>query len=106
MGLEQVQFFLEFGDGFLGDAGLGARAADLRLYFVLLNGGLVLEFFQAQLQLFALDFDPLLVVVALAQRHEVAAQTAQLLQSLGGVTASAEVWRKAAAKRAVRQRAS
>ena len=63
----------------------------------------MLEFFQFHIQLVALDFDPALVVVALAQRHDVAAQPAQLFQSFGGIIAAGEEGRNAVARRAVRK---
>ena len=85
MALEQFQISLDLGDGFLGEAALGARAADFRLHFVFLDGGQKLESFQVQFQLFALDFDPLPVVVAPAQGHQIPAQTVQRFQFLGGI---------------------
>ena len=44
LGLEQAQIYLELGDGVVGDAAFGARAAELRLHPAFLEGGLMLEF--------------------------------------------------------------
>ena len=49
------------------------------------GGFLLLKFFQLQIQLFALDPQPLRVVIALAQRRHITAQLAQLFQLSGGI---------------------
>jgi hypothetical protein len=52
---------LELGDGFVGDAAFGARKADMRLHFALLEGGLVLEFLWFA---FLAIFEPLVDLLA------------------------------------------
>jgi len=49
------------------------------------GGFLLLKFFQLQIQLFALDPQPLRVVIALAQRRHITAQLTQLFQLSGGI---------------------
>jgi hypothetical protein len=82
---KQVQFLFELGDGFLAEAAIGARAADFRLHIAVLDGGLVLENLQAQVQFSALDAKPLGVVIALAQQRDVLVELALSFQLRGGI---------------------